>query len=118
MQLHLSKTLRRVSHDHHQLIKGTNMQNHSRQLMQAIAGIFAISAVGSTTLVSAAEHTGDEKCAGVIKAGRNDCSTSKNACHSHVTVDADPEAWIWVPRGTCDKIANAHVSTVITPEGE
>ncbi len=46
---------------------------------------------------SFAAHEGEEQCAGVIKTGKNDCATSTNQCHSHVTVDAAPEAWIYVP---------------------
>lgn len=56
-----------------------------------------------------------EQCAGVIRAGRNDCATSTNACHGHVEVDGDPEAWIYVPAGTCDKIAGARIVHVVDP---
>jgi uncharacterized membrane protein len=94
------------------------MKDTTKKLLQAVAGVLAAGAVASTNVAYAGEHDGDEKCAGVIKAGRNDCSTSKNACHSHVTVDADSEAWVWVPKGTCDKIAGAHVTAIKTPEGQ
>lgn len=56
-----------------------------------------------------------EKCAGIIKASRNDCATSKNACHSHVTTDSDPEAWIYLPKGTCERLVGAHLSNAIDP---
>jgi uncharacterized membrane protein len=74
-----------------------------------VAGAAAISGNAS----AAAEK--QEQCAGVIKAAKNDCATSKNACHGHVMTDADPEAWIYVPKGTCDKIAGARVVTVTDP---
>src|SRR5688572_24140394 len=70
----------------------------------------AILALAATTQVFAAEGDGQEKCAGIVKAGKNDCATSKNACHSHVTVDKDAEAWIFLPKGTCEKISGAHVT--------
>ncbi|HKY89615.1 MAG TPA: DUF2282 domain-containing protein [Nevskiaceae bacterium] len=70
----------------------------------------ALLALAATTQVFAAEGDGQEKCAGVIKAGKNDCATSRNACHAHVTVDKDPEAWIYLPKGTCEKIVGAHVT--------
>ncbi len=89
----------------------------TKHIHTAIAAI-ALAAFSNLPAAYAGEHAGDEKCAGIVKAGANDCSTSKNACHSHVTVDADPEAWIWVPRGTCEKIAGATISKVVTPEGE
>ena len=46
-----------------------------------------------------------EKCAGIVKAGKNDCGTSKSACAGTSKVDRDPEAWIIVPKGTCERIA-------------
>jgi uncharacterized membrane protein len=56
-----------------------------------------------------------EQCAGIIKAGKNDCATRSNACHSHVQTDADPEAWIYVPAGTCERLVGAHVVQVADP---
>lgn len=80
----------------------------------AIAGIFALGPGGNAA--AAEDHSKDEKCAGVIKAGRNDCATSTNACHGHVTTDAHPEAWIWVPKGTCARIVGARVTTIKSPD--
>ncbi|MFO1436349.1 MAG: DUF2282 domain-containing protein [Gammaproteobacteria bacterium] len=80
-------------------------------ITSALASLFALSMV-STTAVAAADHSNDEKCAGAVKAGKNDCATPHNACHTQVKVDGNPEAWIYVPKGTCDKILGAHVTTV------
>lgn len=86
--------------------------DNNRILRNAFAGLMAAGAVAFTASAIAddLDHTKDEKCAGVIKAGKNDCATSKNQCHGHVKVDRDPEAWIYVPKGLCGKIAGAHVS--------
>jgi uncharacterized membrane protein len=86
-------------------------------IRSAVAGLFAagLLTAGPSVLADDKDHTKDEKCAGVIKAGKNDCATSKNACHGHVKVDRDREAWIYVPKGTCDKIAGAHITNVIDP---
>jgi uncharacterized membrane protein len=51
-----------------------------------------------------AQKEGMEKCAGVVKAGKNDCGTSKSSCAGTSKVDGDKEAWIYVPKGTCEKI--------------
>lgn len=72
--------------------------------------------VSASALAAGEDHKGDEKCAGIIKAGKNDCATSMNACHGHVEVDRHPEAWIWVPKGTCDKISGAHITSVVSPD--
>ena len=67
-----------------------------------------VSGVSGTAL---AAKTDMEKCAGVVKAGKNDCGTSKNSCAGQVKTDADSEAWISVPKGTCERIVGAHVVT-------
>lgn len=47
-----------------------------------------------------------EKCYGVAKSGKNDCATAHgNACAAQIKQDRSPKAWIFVPKGTCDKIA-------------
>jgi uncharacterized membrane protein len=47
-----------------------------------------------------------EKCAGVAKAGGNDCGSldSSHKCGGMSTKDDDPNEWVYVPKGTCEKI--------------
>ena len=46
-----------------------------------------------------------EKCYGIAKAGKNDCaSTGNNSCGGTSKVDRDPNAWIYVPEGYCERI--------------
>ena len=52
---------------------------------------------------------GFEKCTGIVKAGQNDCGTSKHACAGMAKTDGDPEEWIYVPEGTCEKIMGGKV---------
>ena len=75
----------------------------------SIASLIAIGLAGVANTALAAK--GDtEKCAGITKAGKNDCGTSKSACAGTATVDRDPEAWILVPNGTCEKIAGGKLT--------
>jgi uncharacterized membrane protein len=46
-----------------------------------------------------------EKCFGIAKIGQNDCFSPANSCGKTSTRDNDPNAWIYVPTGTCEKIA-------------
>ena len=46
-----------------------------------------------------------EKCYGVAKAGLNDCQTASHSCAGTATKDMDHASWIYVPAGTCAKIA-------------
>lgn len=46
-----------------------------------------------------------EKCYGVVKAEKNDCaSKGSHFCASLAQQDADPESWIYVPKGVCEKL--------------
>jgi uncharacterized membrane protein len=72
----------------------------------AIASLLALGAVGANTHAFAADF---EKCAGIAKAGKNDCGTSKSSCAATVKTDRDAEAWVLVPKGTCDKIAGGRL---------
>lgn len=46
-----------------------------------------------------------EKCYGVVKAGQNDCQTATHSCAGTSTADNQGDAWIYVPAGTCGKLA-------------
>lgn len=48
-----------------------------------------------------------EKCYGVARAGKNDCASKdgRNSCAGHAKKDSDPNDWIYVPKGLCEKIA-------------
>jgi len=46
-----------------------------------------------------------EKCYGVVKAGQNDCQTATHSCAGTSTADNQPDAWVYVPAGTCGKLA-------------
>ena len=90
------------------------MKVNSQLISGAIAGLVALGVVTATT-TAFAKKDDTEKCAGIVKAGKNDCATSANACHGHVTSDANSEAWIYVPQGTCDRIVGGHIVKVQEP---
>jgi uncharacterized membrane protein len=45
-----------------------------------------------------------EKCYGVAAAGHNDCFFASNSCATTSTMDRDPAAWIYMPKGSCERI--------------
>ncbi len=47
-----------------------------------------------------------EKCFGIAKAGQNDCETKNSSCAGTSRRNAQGDAWIYVPKGTCGKIVN------------
>jgi uncharacterized membrane protein len=90
------------------------MKQHDSIVRGAIAGLLALSglAVAGTSL---AAEDGKEQCAGIVKAGKNDCATSTNACHGHATVDSSAEAWVYLPKGTCERLAGGRIVNVKDP---
>lgn len=63
----------------------------------------------STAIAKAQKAAGKEKCAGRILAGLNDCPTSMHACAGMADEDGNIEEFIWMPKGSCEKIVGTHV---------
>ena len=85
----------------------------------ALAGLVALGAVGLAGAVVAAPgwaRTGDtlEKCAGVAKAGKNDCGANGHGCAGMAAKDNDPAEWVYVPAGVCEKLAGGTVAATKT----
>lgn len=74
-------------------------------VMAAFTGAVAAGAALSTPVLAA----DNEKCGGIVKAGKNDCATSTNSCAGSATKDGQKDAWIYVPKGTCEKIVGGTV---------
>ena len=51
-----------------------------------------------------------EKCWGIVKAGHNDCFSPAHSCGATSTKDNDPQSWIYVPAGTCEKIVGGSLA--------
>jgi uncharacterized membrane protein len=45
-----------------------------------------------------------EKCYGIAKAGQNDCQTANSSCAGTSKRNSQADAWIYVPKGSCDKV--------------
>lgn len=91
------------------------MSDNRMLISAALAGVMAL---GLGTAENAAAKEGFEKCAGIVKAGMNDCGTSKHACAGQAAVDSDPEEWIFVPTGTCRKIAGGTLKEPARPAAD
>jgi uncharacterized membrane protein len=72
-------------------------------LTTAIGGLLALG-VAAASDVRADEKKPMEKCYGIVKAGKNDCATSKTACAGTATKDGQNDAYLFLPKGTCEKI--------------
>jgi len=65
-------------------------------------GTLAASGTASAANIQCAEQ---ERCYGVAKAGKNDCATSTSSCVGTSKQDNQKDAWMYVPKGTCGKLA-------------
>ncbi len=89
------------------------IKNHNA-LRLAVSSLFALGALAVGESVFA-DAVATEQCAGIVKGGANDCATSTNECHGHVTSDKNPEGWVYVPKGTCERISGTHLVKVMDP---
>ena len=81
------------------------MNNSKTIVHSALAGVVALGMLGASE-VAFAQKGEAEKCYGVAKAGKNDCQTANSSCAGTSKVDGQKDAWIFVPKGTCEKLVN------------
>ncbi len=74
----------------------------------AITGLLALGLTVASPSAFAGKE-GFEKCQGIVKAGMNDCGTSKHGCSGNAKTDSMAEEWIYVPNGTCSKIVGGKI---------
>ncbi|MFT5451451.1 MAG: putative membrane protein [Enterobacterales bacterium] len=75
----------------------------------AIATALTLVAVSSSVTLAGSKKM--EKCYGVAKAGQNDCKAGAGtSCAGTSTTDAQGDAWIYVAKGTCDKLVGGSLS--------
>lgn len=73
-------------------------------IVSAFAAAMALTAA-SQVVAQVKQPASSEKCYGVVKAGLNDCQTASSSCAGTATRDRQPDAFVYVPAGTCKKIA-------------
>ncbi len=86
------------------------MKHSNRLIQSAVAGLLAVG-VAAVSGHALAASKGIEKCGGIAKAGKNDCGTSRTSCAGTIKVDNDPEAWVALPKGACEKIVGGKIVT-------
>ncbi len=77
------------------------MTNTKILVSTAVSSLMLLGLAGTTVPANAAEM---EKCYGVVKAGKNDCQTANSSCAGTATKDGQKDAWVYVPKGTCEKL--------------
>ena len=74
----------------------------------AVSSLLTLGLATTSLPASAADM---EKCYGVSKAGKNDCQTKTSSCAGTSTQDGQKDAWVFLPKGTCEKIVGGSLSS-------
>lgn len=83
-------------------MKVKNSKSRATLISGAIGAMLAVSAQVNAAPVVCAEQ---ERCFGITRSGLNDCGTATTACRGSAKKDGQSDAWIYVPKGSCEKIA-------------
>jgi len=89
--------------------------DNNKIAMSAISGILALGVLTTTSANAVPNQPAEwEKCAGITKAGKNDCGALNGLhnCAGQATKDNDDSEWVYVPKGTCEKITGGVVKAV------
>jgi uncharacterized membrane protein len=85
--------------------------NSNRALAaSAVASFLGLLLAGPAPAADEGKRPPQEKCYGVAKKGLNDCASANHDCSNSAKEDNDPNEWVWVPKGTCEKIAGGKTS--------
>lgn len=77
----------------------------NKKLLIGTAVASALTVAATTSSVTLAADKKMEKCYGVAKAGKNDCAAGPGtSCAGTSTTDGQGNAWMYVAKGTCEKL--------------
>lgn len=78
---------------------------HTGKLVGAVViALFSNQMAAAASNMSMPSQGKVEKCYGIAKAKMNDCGTAKHNCAGIAKTDGDPQEWIYVLKGYCNRI--------------
>lgn len=84
------------------------MNKRQVQNIAVVASAFGAALIAvytNTNWLSTKAGAGEqERCYRIVRAAKNDCANSKHSCASQATTAGDPEEFIMVPKGLCERI--------------
>lgn len=77
----------------------------------ALAGAVSLGTLASSTelFANTTATNPNVKCYGVAAASKNDCGTVVSACAASIAQAGACYAWVYLPKGICEKIVGASV---------
>lgn len=85
------------------------MDNRTLGILGFASAALVAASVSAAAPKWAAKGSTIEKCAGVAAKGKNDCGANDHSCAGQAKKDNDPNEWVYVPAGVCEKIAGGKV---------
>jgi len=88
------------------------MINKIKFSIKKVLAVSAVSVVSMTTIAATtAPDQQAEKCYGIVKAGLNDCQTANQSCAGSAVKDNQPDAFLFMPKGLCNKIVGGSLKS-------
>jgi uncharacterized membrane protein len=91
-------------------IQGCRSSPSTRSFVMSTRLLIASAIAAAVALPVVAQEKATEKCYGVVKAAKNDCQTATSSCAGTSKKDGQGDAWIALPKGTCEKIVGASLT--------
>jgi uncharacterized membrane protein len=87
---------------------------NNRHILSAAIGSLLVLGLSGGNASADDKKMDMEKCFGVAKAGKNDCSSNKSvhSCAGQGIKNNDPQDFVAVPKGTCEKLANGTLKSM------
>ena len=82
-------------------------KNNTFKTASLITSALSLALVTTSSIAFAKDN--NEQCAGVVRAGSNDCASAEHICAGMNSDDGSDTDWLWLPTGTCSKIVGAHI---------
>lgn len=86
------------------------LKKDKMKLIQSVASTLLMLATAPSTY-ALPQESGTEKCYGVVKAGMNDCATANASCAGSASKDNQPDAFIFMPTGLCEKLVGGTLNS-------
>ncbi|HTM63425.1 MAG TPA: DUF2282 domain-containing protein [Gammaproteobacteria bacterium] len=90
------------------------MKDMDKIIKTAFTAFLALTAGTAIAASSAAKQDNTEKCYGIVKAGMNDCATATESCAGSAKKDNQPDSFILVSKGICEKISGGSLTPKTT----
>lgn len=101
-----------------------NMTQNKNLIHSALMGVLLLGAASAFAAMPDMKmpelKSGWEACGGVAKAGMNDCAVkaSLHSCVGLAKADGEPDSYIFMTKGACDRIVNGKVLAITKKDVE